>query len=286
MQVKIINKTEFELPKYETTGSAGMDLRANLKPKKNDTIILEPYIQQVVPTGIFIKLPNAHTDLATGQSYGHEAQIRPRSGLAAKHGITVVNAPGTIDCFSEDSTITTPNGEIKIDNIKIGDIVLSSNDDNMEIEKDTIDAIVDTGFQDILIIETENGVLEITPNTLVYTENEIKMAHELNLNDNIIHFVKLTKIKSIKKDKKQTYDITVRKNHNFFCNNHLIHNCDYTGEIKVILMNLTNKPFTINHGDRIAQMVVNRYEKISFVEVDTLEKTERGAGGFGSTGKK
>lgn len=96
--------------------------------------------------------------------------------------------------------------------------------------------------------------------------------------------MKLTKIKSIKKNKKQTYDITVDKNHNFFCNNHLIHNCDYRGEIKVILMNLTNIPFTINHGDRIAQMVIARYERISWEEAETLDETDRGAGGFGSTG--
>jgi len=98
--------------------------------------------------------------------------------------------------------------------------------------------------------------------------------------------MKLTKIKSIKKDTKQTYDITVRKNHNFFCNNHLIHNCDYRGEIKVILMNLTDEPFTINHGDRIAQMVISRYEIISWIELEKLDETERGFGGFGSTGKK
>lgn len=97
--------------------------------------------------------------------------------------------------------------------------------------------------------------------------------------------MKLTKIKSIKKDTKQTYDITVRKNHNFFCNNHLIHNCDYRGEIKVIIMNQTNIPYRIEHGDRIAQMVINRYERISWNEVDNLDETDRGEGGFGSTGK-
>jgi len=97
--------------------------------------------------------------------------------------------------------------------------------------------------------------------------------------------MKLTKIKSIKKNTKQTYDITVRKNHNFFCNNHLIHNCDYRGEIKIILMNLTDVPYKVTHGDRIAQMVINRFERISLNEVDTLDETERGDGGFGSTGK-
>jgi deoxyuridine 5'-triphosphate nucleotidohydrolase len=98
--------------------------------------------------------------------------------------------------------------------------------------------------------------------------------------------MKLTKIKSIKKDTKQTYDITVRKNHNFFCNNYLIHNCDYRGEIKIILLNLTDVPYKISHGDRIAQMVINKFERISFDEVTSLDKTSRGEGGFGHTGKK
>ena len=96
--------------------------------------------------------------------------------------------------------------------------------------------------------------------------------------------MKLTKIKSIRKTEKQTYDITVSKNHNFFCNNHLIHNCDYRGEIKVILMNLTDKPFTINHGDRIAQMVIKKYERIAWDGVDELNETKRNSGGFGHTG--
>jgi len=212
MRIKIVNKTEFELPKYSTIGSAGMDLRANLKPEKikdieedidpydeedwneADTIILEPRKQQLVPTGIYIALPKPVIEAHSGQGWGYEAQIRPRSGLAAKHGITVVNAPdtivvnapGTIDCFSEKSTIKTIEGEKNIMELKINDVILSTNNDTLEIEKDTIDAIVNTGIQDILIIETEDGILEITPNTLVYTEDGVKMAHELNLNDNII----------------------------------------------------------------------------------------------------
>jgi len=99
--------------------------------------------------------------------------------------------------------------------------------------------------------------------------------------------MKLTKVKSIKKEKKQTYDITVRKNHNFFCNNHLIHNCDYRGEIKIILMNTTTDvPFKIEHGDRIAQMVINRFERVSWNPVKDLDDTTRGSGGFMSTGLK
>lgn len=176
MKIQIVNKTEFDLPKYETLGSAGMDLRANLKTQKPNTpdsagtfkeknlnekfkIILEPRKQQIVPTGIFIALPEPVIEKMSGEGWCYEAQIRCRSGLAAKHGITVVNGIGTIDQ-------------------------------------------------------------------------------------------------------------------------------DYRGEIKVIMMNLTDKPFIIKHGDRIAQMVIKRIEKIAWDEVNTLDDTERGSGGFGSTGSK
>ena len=142
MNVKIINKSRHELPAYETGASAGMDLRANI----SEPITLQPLTRTIVKTGLFIELP-----------VGYEAQVRPRSGLAAKKGITVLNSPGTIDA-------------------------------------------------------------------------------------------------------------------------------DYRGEIGVILVNLSNEEFTIQDGERIAQMVISRHEHISWKEVDTLEETSRGAGGFGSTG--
>lgn len=142
--IKIINKSNHSLPNYETVQSAGMDLRANLsKP-----ITLESLERAIVPTGLFIELPN-----------GYEAQIRPRSGLAAKKGITLLNTPGTIDA-------------------------------------------------------------------------------------------------------------------------------DYRGEIGVIMVNLSKEPFTIENGERIAQMVIAKYEQIQWDEVEILSETERGAGGFGSTGHK
>lgn len=144
MKVEIVNKSAYDSPFYATASSAGMDLKANI----DEPITLAPLERALVATGLYIALPE-----------GTEAQIRPRSGLAAKHGITVLNTPGTIDA-------------------------------------------------------------------------------------------------------------------------------DYRGEIKVILVNLSNEPFTINPGERIAQMVVARYEKVEWEEVDTLDDTERGAGGFGSTGKK
>lgn len=144
MKVKVINKSKHELPGYSTIRSAGMDLRANLDKE----IVLKPLERILVPTGLFIELPE-----------GLEAQIRPRSGLAIKHGISVLNTPGTIDS-------------------------------------------------------------------------------------------------------------------------------DYRGEIGVILVNLSNQEYTISDGERICQMIINRHEKIDWTEVIDLEKTDRGEGGFGHTGKK
>jgi dUTP pyrophosphatase len=143
MKVEIINKSKHQLPAYETALSAGMDLRANI----DAPIELQPLQRALVPTGLYMALPA-----------GYEAQVRPRSGLAAKHGLSVLNAPGTIDA-------------------------------------------------------------------------------------------------------------------------------DYRGEVKVILVNLSNEPFVINPGERIAQMVVARYEKVEWDEVEVLDETERGEGGFGSTGR-
>lgn len=144
MQVKIVNKSRYDAPSYATEYSAGMDLKANI----DAPVILGSLDRAMIPTGLFIELPE-----------GYEAQIRPRSGLAAKHGITVTNAPGTIDA-------------------------------------------------------------------------------------------------------------------------------DYRGEICVLLVNLGREPFIINPGERIAQMVVARHERVEWVKVDDLAESGRGAGGFGSTGTK
>jgi dUTP pyrophosphatase len=143
MKIKIVNHSKHPLPEYATEASAGMDLRANI----SEAIILKPLERHLIPTGLFIELP-----------VGYEAQIRPRSGLAFKHGITVLNSPGTIDA-------------------------------------------------------------------------------------------------------------------------------DYRGEIKVLLVNLSNENFIINDGERIAQMVIAKHEKAVWNSVESLEETVRGSGGFGSTGK-
>lgn len=144
MQIKIINKSQHELPNYETIASAGMDLRANIQ----EPIVINPLERTLVKTGLFIELP-----------IGIEAQVRPRSGLAFKKGITVLNSPGTIDA-------------------------------------------------------------------------------------------------------------------------------DYRGEIGVILVNLSNEPFTIENGERIAQLIIAKHERAEWLQVTELSETERGEGGFGSTGVK
>jgi dUTP pyrophosphatase len=142
MNVQIINKSKHAIPAYETEQSAGMDLRANI----SESITLKPLERAIIKTGLFIALPP-----------GFEAQVRPRSGLAAKKGITVLNSPGTVDA-------------------------------------------------------------------------------------------------------------------------------DYRGEIGVILVNLSNEDFVVQDGERVAQLVIAKHERITWEEVDILSETERGAGGFGSTG--
>ncbi len=144
MTIKIVNKSSNALPAYETKASAGMDLRAFL----DQPVVIQPLERAIIPTGLFIELP-----------LGFEAQVRPRSGLAAKSGITVLNSPGTIDA-------------------------------------------------------------------------------------------------------------------------------DYRGEIKIILVNLSKEAFSINNGDRVAQMIISRHEQAEWLETVQLEESERGAGGFGHTGTK
>jgi dUTP pyrophosphatase len=144
VRVKIVNRSNNTLPQYATAGSSGMDIKANLE----QPITIDSLQRVLIPTGLFIELP-----------YGHEAQIRPRSGLAINHGITCLNTPGTIDA-------------------------------------------------------------------------------------------------------------------------------DYRGEIKVILINLSQQPHIIQHGDRIAQMIIQKTERVELIPVSEINETERNAGGFGHTGKQ
>lgn len=144
MKVQIINKSKHDLPQYETSGAAGLDLKANIE----ESVFLKPLERAIIKTGLFIALPQ-----------GYEAQVRPRSGLAAKKGITVLNSPGTVDA-------------------------------------------------------------------------------------------------------------------------------DYRGEIGVILVNLSNEIFEVTDGERIAQLVIAKHEQAEWIEVEELDSTQRGTGGFGSTGTK
>ena len=128
LNIKIINKSEYEAPKYETEQSAGVDLRANI----DEEIILYPMERKLIPTGIFIELPK-----------GYEAQIRPRSGLAAKHGITVLNSPGTIDADYR--------GEIMVLLINLSNEYFSVKP-GMRIAQ----MIIARHEQDILVISNEN----------------------------------------------------------------------------------------------------------------------------------
>lgn len=144
MKIKVINKSAFDLPQYETISAAGLDVRANVE----EPVIMKPLERALVPTGLYVAIPE-----------GHEIQVRPRSGLAARFGISIVNSPGTIDP-------------------------------------------------------------------------------------------------------------------------------DYRGEIKVILVNLSNDDFELKPGERIAQLVVAKFTRIEWDQVEALDETARGAGGFGSTGTK
>jgi hypothetical protein len=103
-------------------------------------------------------------------------------------GLTVLNSPGTVDCFSEDMKILTIDGEKNIKDIEIGEVVFSFNEETLQVEKDFISHIYNTDVQDIIVIETEDGILEITPNTEVYTNNGIKYGKDLNETDEIITF--------------------------------------------------------------------------------------------------
>jgi dUTP pyrophosphatase len=170
--VKVVNKSKHDLPKYATDFSAGMDIRANVE----NTVTIMPLQRKLISTGLYFELP-----------VGFEMQVRPRSGFALKQGVTVLNTPGTLDCFSIDSAIKTVTGDLKINDLKINDVILSAND-NMEIEKDDITAIIDKGLLEVYIIETDSGILEITPNTIVYTKDGLKLAHELTENDEILSF--------------------------------------------------------------------------------------------------
>jgi len=202
------------IPKYQTEGSVGMDFHAvinaencnNLFHPEKNVLLLSPNVRhhcginmstiegvqrddnKWTPVVVLYALSQAIVDtgLAFALPDGHELQIRPRSGLAFKNSITIVNSPGTVDCFSPDMLIETIDGKKNIENLSIGEIVLSVNDDG-DIEKDEVVAITDKGELNTVIIETEDGFIEISDDTDVYTYNGIKKAKDINEEDSILH---------------------------------------------------------------------------------------------------
>lgn len=158
-------------PFYNYQSDSGFDLYSIID------IEIPPFGRELIPTGLSFDIKD-----------GYEIQVRSKSGLALKQGLMVLNSPGTVDCFSEDMRILTINGEKHIKDLKINDIVFSFNEKSLEIEKDIVLKIFDTDVQDILKIETEEGVLEVTPNSEIYTNKGIVLAKELQENDEIIVF--------------------------------------------------------------------------------------------------
>jgi dUTP pyrophosphatase len=169
--VNYINDSENKNPEYAYDSDSGFDLRST------EDIWVQANDRKLIPTGLRFDIPD-----------GYEIQVRSKSGLALNQGLMVLNSPGTVDCFSDDMKILTIEGEKLISEIKIGELVYSFNEETLEIEKDSIIQLYDTEKQEILIIETETGILEVTPNSEVYTTNGIILAKNLNKNDEIINF--------------------------------------------------------------------------------------------------
>lgn len=158
-------------PFYNYKSDSGFDLYST------EEIVIPSFGRVLVPTGLSFDIKD-----------GYEIQVRSKSGLAIKQGLMVLNSPGTVDCFSEDMKILTIDGNKKISEVNIGDIVFSFNEDTLEIEKDTITHIFNTEEQEIIQIETDEGILEVTPNSEVYTKNGIILAKNLKIDDEVISF--------------------------------------------------------------------------------------------------
>jgi deoxyuridine 5'-triphosphate nucleotidohydrolase len=170
LKVELLN-VDAKFPEYAYPSDSGFDLFST------EEVILQPFGRDLVPTGIKLSIPEEY-----------EIQVRPKSGLAINQGLTVLNTPGTVDCFSKDMKILTVNGEKTIEEISINDVVYSFNEKTLEIEKDTIINIFNTNEQEIIIFETDNGVLEVTSNSEVYTKEGLKLAKDIKETDEIIIF--------------------------------------------------------------------------------------------------
>ena len=158
-------------PKYNYGSDSGFDLHSV------EDIVIPPFGRALVPSGLCFDIKD-----------GFEIQVRTKSGLAINQGLMVLNSPGTVDCFSEDMKILTISGEKTINELNLNDVVFSFNEQTLEIEKDVIINIFNTEEQEIIIFETENGILEVTPNSVVYTKRGLILAKDIKENDEIIVF--------------------------------------------------------------------------------------------------
>jgi dUTPase len=167
--IKTLTDDPTLIPEHQTVGSAGCDLRSA------ENVVIPARRRFVVGTGLKLEIP-----------VGYAAQVCPRSGLAANKGITVLNAPGIVDCFSEDSAISTISGRKNIHDIMINETIFSFNESTLEIEKDIVTAIVDVGIKDVIVFTLENGQkLSVTPGTIVYTADGPKRAKDITEDDQI-----------------------------------------------------------------------------------------------------
>jgi len=156
------------IPIRSHKSDAGWDLRSPFD------ITIQPKSMSLIDFGIRIEIAD-----------GYEIQARSRSGIATKFHTMLALGVGTIDCFSEDMLIKTTSDDKKINDIKINEQCVSVNENNMSVERDEISAIIDKGYGEVIVFETDEGVLEITPNTFVYTNNGMKRAKDINEDDEL-----------------------------------------------------------------------------------------------------
>lgn len=172
------------IPKYAHEGDAGFDFTAIINEKDTmgnwtNTVMVSPGEKYIVKTGISMAIP-----------VGYEVQVRPRSGLAYKHGITVINAPGTIDCVPVGTKIATPAGNVNVENLyKNKDAcVYSFNEETQDIEEDIVEDMWIVKDLELLEIETEDGIVKIPTEKELYTQNGWKKARDLTISDEILSF--------------------------------------------------------------------------------------------------
>lgn len=175
LKLKFRNDSNNESPTYATDSASGFDLRANL----DESFILKPLERCIIPTGLYFEIPN-----------GYEIQVRPRSGLAAKHGITVLNSPGTVDCVPKGTKISTPNGDILVEDLfkcKTKKNIYSFNIDNNEIVEDLIsDMWVVDNVEMLKIVTEENDIIKIPKTKEVLTDSGWVVASLLTENHKIL----------------------------------------------------------------------------------------------------